>query len=161
MTDLWPTDIGAAEFRAPVTILKEQASLLGQKTQQIVSASVASSRGGTIAHSSKTVKQKALEYDFRHDFYIVAPAIANYRYRLFTIMHNIEPYPCVFLLDEDLLRELGFWMDGKTVTVTAADEEQFIFALARIFKAEKTRRVIAALLAQSEGYTSDDTSSYR
>ena len=40
MTDLWPTDFGTVTTRSPLTILKEQAALLGSKTKNIVKASV-------------------------------------------------------------------------------------------------------------------------
>jgi len=40
MSDLWPKDIGNTNLRAPVSILREQASLLGEKTQNLVKADV-------------------------------------------------------------------------------------------------------------------------
>jgi hypothetical protein len=41
--DLWPSDIAAnSNLRTPVTILKEQAALLGQKTDNLVIATVSS-----------------------------------------------------------------------------------------------------------------------
>ncbi len=40
MTDLWPETIGTVRVKSPVAILREQASLLGQKTQNLVQAQV-------------------------------------------------------------------------------------------------------------------------
>ncbi len=42
MNDLWPNDFKIDDIKAPVTLLREQASLLGQKTQNIVEAQVRS-----------------------------------------------------------------------------------------------------------------------
>lgn len=41
MVDLWPADIGEPNIRTPVSILREQASLLGEKTNNIVEGQVA------------------------------------------------------------------------------------------------------------------------
>ena len=38
MIDLWPNELSTVDQRSPLTILKEQASLLGEKTQNIVIA---------------------------------------------------------------------------------------------------------------------------
>ena len=40
MIDLWPNELSAVDQRSPLTILKEQASLLGEKTQNIVIAAL-------------------------------------------------------------------------------------------------------------------------
>src|SRR5262245_38143551 len=99
MTDLWPTDIEKAEkLETPVSILKQQASLLGERTNQIVTAKVA-----------QTDKDHGLpdSDDFAYVFFIAAPALGNYRYRLFTVAHGIELYPLVFKLDTDIKAELS------------------------------------------------------
>ena len=43
MNDLWAEDIGVTTVKTPVAILKEQASLLGNKTQNLVIGEVLSS----------------------------------------------------------------------------------------------------------------------
>ena len=42
MVDLWPKDISEISIKSPVAILREQASLLGQKTKGLVTAEVKS-----------------------------------------------------------------------------------------------------------------------
>ena len=61
MEDLWPKEIGTAEITSPVAILREQASLLGQKTKNLVEADVS-----PLNNDTDTI--------FYH-FYIVAPAL--------------------------------------------------------------------------------------
>lgn len=40
MSDLWPEDISVTKMRAPLTILKEQASFLGSRTKNLIIAKV-------------------------------------------------------------------------------------------------------------------------
>src|SRR5580704_15217123 len=75
--DLWPTNIADANLLTPVTILKEQAALLGEKTRQLVTGEVATPATGNL---------------FVHHFYIVAPTL-NYKYELFSISHGVSFYP--------------------------------------------------------------------
>src|SRR5229473_2311676 len=77
--DLWG-DLIAEPVRTPVTILKEQATLLGSKTNQMVLAEV---------------KTEVEEGEFVHAFELVVPFLEYYRYRLFTVQHSITLYPVV------------------------------------------------------------------
>jgi hypothetical protein len=122
--NLWPEDIAVTDDVAPVTILKEQASLLGQRTQNIVEAYVIKPKYAT--HRDPP---------FRYNFYLMAPAL-DYRYQLFTITHGLEFYP-VSITFEDL-------------TVEIADEDGLMQELANIFSSEKTKRIISSLIAQSK-----------
>lgn len=142
MPDLWPDDIGTTEIRAPVTVLREQASLLGVKTQNIVTAFV----------ESPAIDIPDLRI-FTFSFYLRAPAIDFYKYELFKVSHRLELYPVLFLLDEDLLAE--FYARGEQRDdIGAGNEEQLLEILSVIFKAGKTKAVISSLIAQSEGYQS-------
>ena len=70
--DLWPEEIDIEKLPSiitPISILKEQASLLGQKTKNIVEAEVKSTDAG---NSQISVT-----------FNLVAPALNKYRYQLF------------------------------------------------------------------------------
>lgn len=120
--DLWPQDIVAAvDFRTPLSILKEQASLLGQKTQNLVEGVVTS-----VTNSNDT---------FQHMFYLAAPALSNYRYRLFTVTHEIDLYPLTIV--------------SETGQRGARSEEEFVEQLRAIFSHDQTKKVIGALIAQS------------
>jgi hypothetical protein len=134
MTDLWPKDMGyAGELKAPITILREQASLLGRKTRNLVEAEVRQ-RGGH-------------EQQFAYEFNIVAPTLGPYRYLLFWIRHGIDLYPVQIMIDGDMARQIS----GGSPKLGAQSEEEFLGHLERILNAGKTRRVIQALLAQVSG----------
>jgi hypothetical protein len=120
--DLWPADISVLpELRTPVTILREQASILGEKTNNIVEAEVRS--------------QGDKNSQFIHSFFLLAPALDNYRYQLFTATHKVELYPIT----------INFFQ----TQFQASNEEKLIEILTKIFADEKTKKVIQALIAQS------------
>jgi hypothetical protein len=75
--DLWPENIADSNLVSPVTILKEQAVLLGEKTKQLVQGEVETQALGNI---------------ITHRFNIVAPTL-NYRYELFKMSHQVAFYP--------------------------------------------------------------------
>ncbi len=135
--DLWPNEFERIEVKAPVTILREQASALGDKTKNIVSARVDKSRSALG------------EEPFVYSFVIEAPAL-NYEYELFSIGHDIEMYPVKIFLGSDLKDEFLHEIDKFHSYVQADNEEEFIIYLKRIFSSEKSVRVIGSILAQSE-----------
>jgi len=136
MIDLWPQDLQADERqRAPVTILKEQASLLGQKTRNLLEAEV----------RQRAARQGFSLDVFFFDFYLVAPALGHYRFKLFSAWHDIRFYPLFVQLDEDLEREVCHKGERE---VRVDSEEEFLQILRKIFASQKTRGVIQALLAQ-------------
>lgn len=124
--NLWPEDIAVTDAVAPVVILKEQAALLGQQTQNLVEARV---YPGQSRYS---------EYPFVYYFELVAPALENYRYRLFEISHGVEFYPV----------RIGF--EGFDGYSDAKSENEFMEELANIFSSERTKRIISSLIAQSK-----------
>ncbi len=75
--DLWPGNIAESNLVSPVTILKEQAVLLGEKTKQLVQGEVDTQAVGNM---------------ITHRFSIVAPTM-NYRYELLKISHQVAFYP--------------------------------------------------------------------
>lgn len=120
--NLWPEDVAMTDALAPVTILKEQASLLGQRTRNLVEARVS--------------QRQSSKFDFCYYFELVAPALDNYIYRLFQILHNVEFYPV--------------WIDFFEVSpIEVQNEDEFILELEKIFSSEKTKRIISSLIAQS------------
>lgn len=146
MDDLWPKDVGQVEVKAPVTLLREQASLLDEKTKHIVTATV--ERGGTELMELLELEQGNV---FNYNFYIVAPAL-EYRYKLFSIMHGIDMYPVevIFEGEAELKKEVGRKFKGAAPGhVKASSEEEFLLVLRAIFNSGKTRKIIGAVLAQS------------
>jgi hypothetical protein len=144
MNDLWPDDIGISSLRAPLTILKEQAANLGQKTKNIVEARVMQ------LESNSYLK----DYDFVYGFFLTSAALNNYQYLLFTAKMTVDFYPLRIEYETSIGEELGGDYTGIGFFVEVRDEEQFFAVLKEIFSATKTRRVVQALLAQSGHTTS-------
>lgn len=126
IVNLWPEDIGRnIDQSTPLTILKQQASLLGQRTKNLVEAMVVSEMDGEF---------------FVHSFILIAPALGHYRYLLFRVLHKLDIYPLHIKTD----------VDSKPPQYIASTEDEFIDQLKEVFSAEKTRKVIDTLLAMSK-----------
>jgi hypothetical protein len=128
--DLWPADIATAEeLVAPVTILKQQASLLGQRTKNLVEA---------------VVETEPVDYGrfMRHTFTLVVPALSFYRYKLFDVEHPATKLYPLRVDHPDTVRESWEQFD-------IADEGEFKDTLRKLFADEETKRIITALIAQS------------
>ncbi len=146
MTDLWPDDLKTIiNVKAPVNILREQASLLGSKTQNIVKAKVRQIDPGTARDETFTSWPIGKGHQkFHYVFNLVAPMLENYEYRLFMISHDVTLYPVYIIADDDILKELSV---DKAISVNSEDE--LLEVLRKIFRAEKTKKIIDALVVQS------------
>lgn len=121
--DLWPDNLATPpQDKPPLLILREQASLLGQKTGNLVDAEVTTSPepdGGLALR-----------------FTLVAPALSGYRYVLFTAVQSAMLYP------------VALRFDG--LTYHAHDEAGLKQYLRNFFASEPARRVISGLVVQSQ-----------
>jgi len=142
MENLWPEDIAVVETKAPVTILKEQASLLSRQTKGIVEGEVTQ------------VPDSAGERPFGYGFHIKAPALGDYRYLLLKIAHDVTMYPILIRPDESTLNELQsrkalqeFRVEPPAIV--ARNEGEFIKVLSLVFASSRTKQVVRAILAQS------------
>ena len=117
--NLWP-DFAIAPAKSPKSILKEQAGYLMAKTNNVLSAEVE-----TLQYSDQII----------HDFYIVAPAINNYRYNLLRVVHKVFFYPLE--------------ISGHGDSCEARDEKEFISELSNMFNHPETKKIISSLLSQS------------
>ena len=130
--NLWPDDIAVSnDLKTPVTILRQQATLLGEKTQNLV-----------VAEVSTTVEELSAGGNrFMHRFNVVAPALGNYRFCIFRVEHTIDFYPI----------KISVYSPKKgQPDITVKSEGEFAQALKEIFSSEEARRVIHALIAQSQ-----------
>ena len=145
--NLWPDDIGNVTSIAPVTILKQQAALLGKKTKNLVEGKVA------------PISEEAWTYrnGFAYSLNIVARTL-GYEYRLLAISHGVDHYPLRIRPDGAVLSEISTqfprFMElvppGKVIGgLQAKSREEFEAILKAIFESQKTRRVVESLLAQS------------
>jgi hypothetical protein len=124
LPDLWPEDIAEpGDLKPPVVILREQATYLGAKTQNIVEGDV---------DTSALLQGEG----FRHTFYVVAPALGGYRFHLFEVTHGMGLYLITIR-----------WQDKPH---QAESEEEFLNVLRDIFTSEETKRVIRSLIIQSK-----------
>jgi hypothetical protein len=89
--DFWG-DIEPTEIRTPVSILREQAALLGGKTGYLIEGKVDTAVSGGM---------------FRHSLSLVVPTLDNYEYELLKVRHGVELYP-VTAGQQDLKTESEF-----------------------------------------------------
>jgi hypothetical protein len=139
--DLWPTITATVNTQnTPTSILRRQADLLEKKTDGLVQAYV-KPRQWEIGEAISAATHLGLTREnasnhFAYSFYLVAPALENYRYLLFWMLHSIEMYPLII-------------KDSPAGDVRVESEDEFIGALRAIFAHEKTQRIIQAMIAQS------------
>ncbi|WP_333878996.1 hypothetical protein [Methylobacter sp.] len=120
--DLWPDLTGDPDVKSPLLILREQAAKLGAKTSNIIEAEV------TANPSEDEFLQVRL--------ILKAPALNGYEYVLLSVNQPIESYPA-YLADE---------YDSKEVK----DEQEFKTSLEKLFKSDRTVKIINSLIAQSK-----------
>ena len=153
MVDLWPEDIDYTETKAPVSILKEQASLLGNKTKNLLKAEVRLCGSVRNNFLDKIKPVLRTEQSFCYTFYFVAPTLNNYRYRLFTILHGVQLYPLgIDIDDSDVEAEILKTFEGALSpkdTVIAHSESEFLETLQKILNADKTKQIMKSILAQT------------
>ena len=160
MTDLWPENLGEQQLDSPVSIMREQAKLLGDKTSNLIKAEV---RAGSMDNGH-----------FVYHFYIVAPTLNNYHFLLFSVEHDIELYPLEIYVDEVLGKELGAKeppfqtpeelhksvadlakivsgfriKQTKHLVLDASSTQQFLDKLRMILASQRVQQVVSALLSQ-------------
>ena len=151
--DLWGEEIKSDPLpAAPVSILREQAALLAEKTNNDLKGEVETSASG--------------ENRFSHSFYIVAPGLDDYRYRLFYINHDVLLYPLqIGGLSNASIKEaappgnnppdptnpfMGVF-PPTTMTIQAENEAGFKILLKKILSSEETARIVKSLLGQIRG----------
>src|SRR6266487_1968912 len=121
--DLWPNEFGNLDVPPPIQTLKEQADNISKKTAGRIVGQVLTSR-----HSE----------GFAHDFFLLAPFLDDYTYRLFMVTHSVQLYP------------LTIHADVVNQVYQCDSPKDFQERLRTIFAAEETKRVVSALLAQTD-----------
>ena len=116
--DLWPTNIADSDLVTPISILKQQAALLGEKTKELVKGDIVSQASGNL---------------FIHSFFLLAPTL-SYRYELFQVTHHVNFYP------------LNIRYINNTYQLKS--ESEFKDKLKEIFSAPHTLNTVHSILAQ-------------
>lgn len=119
IADLWG-GFDPAEVRTPLSILRQQAALLGDKTKHLVEARVNTYSSGS---------------DIYHAFNLVVPALGNYTYELFRVDHGIELYPVT--------------LDSSHKFLKLENEEAFVRWLSSCLSSETTKRIVSNLMGQA------------
>lgn len=77
--NLWPEDLLENLPTSPIDIIRQQAQLLGGKTNNIV-----------LAEATSKIDNDG---DFVIKLFLRVPTMGNYRYEIFDIWHGMELYP--------------------------------------------------------------------
>jgi hypothetical protein len=130
--DLWPDEIAETEGEIPpITILKQQASLLGRRTKNLVEAEV---------ETGTSDFQRYL----RHTLFLVAPALNFYRHPLLEVEHDAtKMYPATI----KARRSRNGSSEQHRIRVKNSNE--FKKALKEVFADDETKKTIGSFLAQS------------
>ena len=121
--DLWGDLPGDDLVVPPVTILREQASLLGNKTNHVLEGDVRVGR-----------QEEALSMHLD----IVAPALDGYRFTVLTATHPVQAFPVTVY--SEVTKKWEICNDGPA----------FEAKVAQILTSDTIRKVVASLLAQSK-----------
>jgi hypothetical protein len=133
--DLWGDDI-KVDVLPPSVILRAQATLIGRKTQGILSADVVSS---TSDEDGERWEEHTLQ---------VFATSAGYRESILTVYHSANRvYPVTIQLPEDI--DWGGSMIGSSRRVQCYTPEEFMPRLGTALQSRPTQAVIATLLARS------------
>jgi hypothetical protein len=119
--DLWGETVATIEMQTPATILRQQASLLGPKTKNLVEAEVKSAPSGN---------------DIVHNFNLVVPTLDGYTYQLFRLLHGPSLYPITIV-------------GGPRAGSGIRDESELMSYLKEVLGSSETTRLVGALKAQA------------
>ena len=122
--NMWGEISAPANQRTPTSILREQAAILSQVTRGVLIGSI----------EQQPTDRNILIYNFD----ITAPAINNHKFAILTLQYSITIYP------------LSLTDHTTHVQRQCLNEEGFTAALKSILSSTQVKRVITALLIQSQ-----------
>jgi hypothetical protein len=128
IADLWPPEVGTTSVVPPLAILRRQAAILGERTQNLLEGQV-----DTLTEGDQ----------FRQLFYIVAPSL-SYRYKLFEVRHGVSGYPVYYEFPRRVFPTFGTAPAGLELDTP----EKFADWLKDTLASDETRRVVGSLLSQ-------------
>jgi hypothetical protein len=122
--NLWPDQFTELKERTPISIMREQAHALGERTANIVLGKV---------EAAGMVGPNKLAYSF-----IVYCPPLGHRIGLFTFYHDFNLYP------------VTIQVTGHNKTFSATNPEELQDSLKEIFSLDFTKQMVASLIAQSK-----------
>jgi hypothetical protein len=136
----WPSHVAPLPGVPPVNVLRRQVTLLKQLTNGVLDGSVASDEDDNDS--------------VIHSFYIVAPRLDDYRFRVISLAHQIDhPYPAYVIYDAaqsydvSRMKQMAW---SHAVYAEISDEAALYERLRHTFNSDKVIRVMQSLLAQSQ-----------
>jgi hypothetical protein len=121
--NLWPMDFGVLAEKTPISILREQGQALGDRTSNIVVGRADTGYGGP--------------GKFQHDFYLYCSPLA-YNLHFLSVTHGIELYPAEMVVQ------------GMANVIPVNTSQELEAHLREIFSRDRTKTIIASLIAQSK-----------
>lgn len=144
--DLWPAKFTDLEQPTPVMILRQQAVLLGDKTNNVLTA---------------FVESRQIDVgEFGHTFVVQAPLL-GYRHPILRAAHGVRVYPVSLTIlvegarsytDKQLKADFGV-PSGKLADL---NPDQFQAALKAVLGSRAVGDLIGSLIAQSRDAETDD-----
>ena len=138
MRDLWADKYEKITKKTPASILKQQALKLGKKSNHQVQPTVSESK--VLFKDDDSLLYRLL---------LTIPALPRYRYGHLTMIHGADFYPVLFLIDEDIKRELQPELGEWNRLLTVESEEQLRPVLQGIFNSKETQRIVDSLQARN------------
>ena len=122
--NMWGEIVDPVNQRTPTSILREQAAILNQLTKGVLIGSIE--------------QEPAANNTLIYIFAITAPAINNHKFAILTVQYSITIYPLT--------------LTDRTTQVQrqCLNEEAFTTNLKGILSSTQVKRVISALLIQSQ-----------
>lgn len=138
--DLWgfknEKDLEKTVVDLPETILKEQIAKLGDKTNYVLYGKP----------EFLKIDYEDFEYKMATIFYIVVPALDNYKKILLIMYSNPEEeYPVAITVEQELAREDVFFSPDYTCHNT----EEFVTTIQKILSSEETMKIIRMLYSKA------------
>jgi hypothetical protein len=127
---LWPTEFGEVGQMTPIAILRQQGAALGQLTQNIVVGRVRTDHDGE---------------QFVHRFSLYCAPL-GYSIDLLVVKHGVDLYPALINVAPQIIQVPSYTDAAGDM---AKDPERLKQILREIFSREKTKQIVASLLAQS------------
>ncbi len=139
MDSFWPVNFEAANLKTPKEILEGQMAILPKLTKNLVYAD--------LEELNEVQKIKILPNGFQYSFVIRGNYLENYKFKVFSMSHDIIFYPVSVFLDNDIKTELE--MSHLSMVERLHSEEEFTTFLKKVLKSKKVSTVIGSIIKLS------------
>lgn len=157
MSNLWPDFSNLNILTMPKTILEDQANYLVKATDGKLYGAVEEVNH----YNDEGIKIETNSFEF--NFVIKGKFLPNYKFKAFTIYHDIVIYPLSIMLEPDIgneifdssevndfVEDIDYQGDDEGVLLEGIkSEEDFKKVLYYIFRTEKIKNVVESLISLS------------